>query len=163
MTPAAAGPPSGDCRSSSSAAAARAAQVACGIDEAHVRERLRKIAQHAVATRIVFLGEQANVVSKAQQVFEQFARFIVAALEREIISEPETAVSGYALVVTLIQAIPVLSWRCLSYFPVRSAAAGCSSNRVTSSLSTLRRSMSTTSKRRPALSKWSPTAGIRPT
>jgi hypothetical protein len=74
--------------------AARAAQVACGIDEAHVRERLRKIAQHAVRTRIVFLGEQANVVSKAQQVFEQFARFIVAALEREIISEPETAHSA---------------------------------------------------------------------
>jgi hypothetical protein len=40
---------------------------------------------------IVFFREQAHIVAKRQQAFEQGARFRVAVLQRVVVGEPETA------------------------------------------------------------------------
>ena len=53
---------------------ARPRQIARGVDERHVRERLRKVAQHPPSLRIVFFGEQSHVVAQRQQTLEQLFR-----------------------------------------------------------------------------------------
>ena len=42
-----------------------------GIDQRHMRQRLRKISEHAPAARIVLLGEQAHIVAQGKQPLEQ--------------------------------------------------------------------------------------------
>src|SRR3546814_1888043 len=50
-------------------------QVAGGVDQRQMRERLREIAELAPVDRVVFLGQQADVIAQAQQPFEQSAGF----------------------------------------------------------------------------------------
>ena len=56
-----------------------------------MRERLRKIAELAAGTRIVFFGEQANIVAQCEQSLEQCLRGRVPPRQRQIVGEPERA------------------------------------------------------------------------
>src|SRR3546814_10994355 len=49
-------------------------QVAGGVDQRQMRKRLREIAELAPVHRVVFLGQQADVLAQAQQPFEQSTR-----------------------------------------------------------------------------------------
>ena len=60
-------------------------------DESEVRKGLRKITQLALCLRIVLFREQADIVAKRQQPFEQRACFRVAVLQRVIVGQPEAA------------------------------------------------------------------------
>src|SRR3546814_15140880 len=66
-------------------------QVAGGVDQRQMRKRLREIAELAPVHRVVFLGQQADVIAQAQQPFEQSAGFRVPAEQDVIVGEPETA------------------------------------------------------------------------
>ena len=46
------------------------AQGSRGIDQRHVREGLREIAEHSFRTRIVFLGQQADIISQRHEPLE---------------------------------------------------------------------------------------------
>ena len=62
-----------------------------GADEREVGERLREVAELAAGDRVVFLGEQADVVAEVEQPLEQLARLVVPALQRQHLDEPERA------------------------------------------------------------------------
>ena len=49
----------------------RARQVVRGVDQRDVRERLREVADQPLASRVVLLGEQADVVAQREQPFEE--------------------------------------------------------------------------------------------
>ena len=61
------------------------------IDQRDVSEGLRKISELASKNRIVFLGQQANVVAQIQQTLEEIARLLRAAGHRIVIGEPKRA------------------------------------------------------------------------
>src|SRR5437773_12335139 len=61
------------------------------IDQAYVAERLGKIADQPFRLRIVFLGEQADVVAQAHEAFEGGLRLRRTAQERVIVRQPERA------------------------------------------------------------------------
>lgn len=54
-------------------------------------EDVRKIAELAPRPRIIFLGKQANIVTKLEQPLEHLAGFVVSAHQREVIGKPKTA------------------------------------------------------------------------
>ena len=54
-----------------------------------MRKRLGKIPQLPLRFRIVFLGEEANVVTQFEQALEQFPRFIRSPHQVETIRQPE--------------------------------------------------------------------------
>jgi hypothetical protein len=56
-----------------------------------MRECLREIAELPPRIRIVFFGEQADIVAKREQALEQGACFGVAVLQLVIIGKPEAA------------------------------------------------------------------------
>jgi hypothetical protein len=60
-----------------------ARQVVRSVDESDVRQRLREVAEHAARTRVIFLGEQADVVAQREQPLEQPSR-IFTALEQHV-------------------------------------------------------------------------------
>src|SRR5918992_499270 len=64
------------------------AQVERGVDERHVRKRLREVAEQAPRDRVVFLGEEANVVGEAEQPLEELVRLVPATLHAEVVREP---------------------------------------------------------------------------
>ena len=66
-------------------------QVARRIDERHVRQRLRKIAEHASFSRVVLLREQADVIAESDQTLEQCFRVGPASAEAKGVGEPERA------------------------------------------------------------------------
>src|SRR6185312_11407424 len=66
-------------------------QVACGVDERHVRQRLREVAEHHPVDRVVLLGEEADVVAQREEPLEQALGLAPASGERERIGEPERA------------------------------------------------------------------------
>jgi hypothetical protein len=59
------------------------------IDECDVRERLRKVADEALAQRIIFLGQQADVVPKCQQPLEESTGVSHTAHQHISVYEPE--------------------------------------------------------------------------
>src|SRR5271155_3538979 len=62
-----------------------------GIDDAHMREGLREIAEKAFPPWIVFLGEEAKVVAQGQQPLEQRDGVLMAANQREAVRQPKRA------------------------------------------------------------------------
>ena len=66
-------------------------QIVRGIDQADVRQSLRKITHLTPVSPIVFLREQPYVILQSQKRLEQFPRLIIATQYGEIVSEPETA------------------------------------------------------------------------
>ena len=66
-------------------------EIAGGVDQRDVRQRLREIAEHHAVDRIVFLGEQADVVAQPEQMGEALLRFAPAAHQRQRVGEPERA------------------------------------------------------------------------
>jgi hypothetical protein len=56
-----------------------------------VGEGLGKIAELPFGARIVFLGQQAEVVPQFQQALEEFPRFRRSTRQMETIGEPERA------------------------------------------------------------------------
>src|SRR6266567_13389 len=69
----------------------RPAQIVRRIDQRHVTEGLRKIADLPLRAEIILFGQQSDVVSERQQTLEYLARFRVASCEREIVCVPEGA------------------------------------------------------------------------
>ena len=53
------------------------------VDEREVRERLREVAELPARSRVVLLGEQADVVAEVEQPLEELARLVVLALQRQ--------------------------------------------------------------------------------
>src|ERR1700677_4706500 len=66
-------------------------QIVCRIDQADVRQRLRKVTRLPALNRIVFFGEQPYVITQLQKPLKQGPRLIVAALHGKIVSQPKTA------------------------------------------------------------------------
>src|SRR2546423_3381466 len=64
-------------------------QVVCGVDQRHVAEGLRHVAEHAAVADVVLLGEQADVVAKIKQPLVEITSFVVPVDQIEIIGEPE--------------------------------------------------------------------------
>src|SRR3954467_1099685 len=72
------------------------AEVQGGVDEGHVREGLREVAEEAARRGIVFLGEEAHIVGEAKQPLEQLAGFAGAPWQAEVVGEPEAAREEHA-------------------------------------------------------------------
>ena len=66
-------------------------QVARRIDQPDMGEGLREVTKHPVRVGIVLLREESDIIPQAEKPFEQFPRFIVPALQCQIICEPERA------------------------------------------------------------------------
>src|SRR5690349_11003464 len=66
-------------------------KIVGAVDERDVREGLRKIAQLAFETRVVFLGQQANVVAQSKQPLEETMRVFVTAHRFQTVDQPERA------------------------------------------------------------------------
>src|SRR6185437_15959314 len=60
-------------------------------DQGDMGESLREVADQALLARIVFLGQQAEVVPQRQKPFEEPSRRSSTAEQDEIIDEPEAA------------------------------------------------------------------------
>ena len=71
--------------------AMRVNQVMCRVDQGHVSEGLREVAELPSSTGIIFLGEQPYIVAKGEQILKDSARFTAAASERQIVCKPEGA------------------------------------------------------------------------
>ena len=56
-----------------------------------MRERLRKISQHAMCAGIKFLGEKTNIITKCQEPRIQYFSVTPAALQEVIVNEPKAA------------------------------------------------------------------------
>ena len=56
-----------------------------------MREALGEVSDEALPIRVVLLGEEAHVVPYGEKAIEDLARFGVAALEGEVVGEPERA------------------------------------------------------------------------
>ena len=67
------------------------AQIQCAVDQADVTVGLREISEHPSQHRVVFFGEQADVVAARQQALEYPPGFGVAALQHVIVDQPEAA------------------------------------------------------------------------
>src|SRR5690606_31351009 len=63
----------------------------CGVDERHVRQGLRIVAEHPPLARVVFLGQEAEVVAEPEQPLEERLGVLAPAQEREVVREPEGA------------------------------------------------------------------------
>ena len=61
------------------------------VDERHVAERLREVADAGGRARVVLLGQQPDIVAQRQQPLEQLARLVAAADQREVVGQPERA------------------------------------------------------------------------
>ncbi len=59
------------------------------VDQGHVREGLREVADHPSGERVVFLREQTELVAQREQALEQFDRVLLAADHVEAVDEPE--------------------------------------------------------------------------
>src|SRR5919106_3739771 len=66
-------------------------QVARGVDETDVRERLREIAEQPARARVVLLGQPADVVADSQDALENLARLGQSALQGEVVGQPQGA------------------------------------------------------------------------
>jgi hypothetical protein len=62
-----------------------------GIDQSNMRERLRKITNHALCGEIIFFGEKTDVILKGQHFFHQFLGVCVAPHESVGFRQPEGA------------------------------------------------------------------------
>ena len=60
-------------------------------------ECLRKIAEHAARTRVVFLGEQTEIILQRERALEKHARIIETLLQDVIVRQPEAAGEESAL------------------------------------------------------------------
>src|SRR5947207_7607311 len=58
-------------------------------DQRHVREGLREVAQRFTSEWVDLLGEQTDVVGKAEQPFEQRVGFVEVAGMGEAVEQPE--------------------------------------------------------------------------
>src|SRR5579875_3277401 len=56
-----------------------------------MREGLGKVADLPLELRIVFLGEEPDIVAQREQALEQLARLVHPILQRVIVGEPEAA------------------------------------------------------------------------
>src|SRR5205085_9016771 len=66
-------------------------QVVCGVDQRHVRERLREVAYLPAQARVVFLRQQPEVVAKLEQALKQLARLVRASEHHVRVGQPEAA------------------------------------------------------------------------
>ena len=62
-----------------------------GVDQGDMREGLRVVAHLPPRPRIVFFGEQTDIVAQREQPLEQYAGVVVPALQDVVVGEPETA------------------------------------------------------------------------
>ena len=67
------------------------AEVERGAEQRDVRERLRKVAHLPLETRVVFLGEQAEVIAQREEPLEEAQRIIATAEQYVVVGEPEAA------------------------------------------------------------------------
>src|ERR1700687_3185971 len=61
------------------------------IDQSQMGEGLREVAELPLLGRIVFFGEQPDVVTQRQQTLEERPRVIIATEHRIVVGEPEAA------------------------------------------------------------------------
>src|SRR4051795_1157903 len=66
-------------------------QVAGGVDQGHVAERLGEVAYQAARAGVVLLRQQAEVVAQREQPLESLHSLLVASLQRVVVGEPERA------------------------------------------------------------------------
>src|ERR1700722_13956354 len=71
--------------------ALRQRKIMRAVDEADMREGLRKIAELALAARVVLLGEQSDIVAQGEQPLEHRRPLVVLAEQGQIVDEPEAA------------------------------------------------------------------------
>src|SRR5579864_7098276 len=74
-----------------------AAQIEGGVDQGHMRESLREIAQLSPGCRIVLFGQEADIIAQREQALEDLTRLGLAPLHRHIVSEPKAASEKRAL------------------------------------------------------------------
>jgi hypothetical protein len=67
------------------------------VDQTDMAERLRKISEHAPGTRVVFLGEQTEIILQREQALEKHLRIVETPLQDVIVRQPEAASSECAL------------------------------------------------------------------
>src|SRR5438034_1287087 len=66
-------------------------EVRRGVDDRGVREGLREIAEQPPPGRIVFFGEQAEIVADRQQALEQRNRVVASPDQGKAVGQPEAA------------------------------------------------------------------------
>jgi hypothetical protein len=66
------------------------AEVVSAVNKCEVRERLRKISELTVFFGIVLFGQEADIIAQRQQVLEEGARFVHAALQGVVVNHPKT-------------------------------------------------------------------------
>ena len=71
-------------------------QVVGTVHQCHVGERLGEVAELAPRRRVIFLGQESNVVGEANQSLEEGASFVDASQQREVVHQPECARQEYA-------------------------------------------------------------------
>src|SRR3712207_708969 len=71
--------------------AERGGEVAGGVDQPDVGERLREVAELPPGERVVLLGQQADVVADRQQVLERPPGVLVPAEQGVVVGQPEGA------------------------------------------------------------------------
>ena len=72
-------------------------EITGGIDQREMRKCLREIADQALAARLVFLRQQADVIAQGQQAFEQRHRLVAAAEHQISVDQPKAAGKEEAL------------------------------------------------------------------
>jgi hypothetical protein len=70
---------------------AAAHQVARRVHERDMGQRLRHVAERAVRAKVVFLGQQADVVAQREQPLVQCHGLVAASAQRQIVGKPERA------------------------------------------------------------------------
>src|SRR5580704_1639604 len=59
------------------------------VDQGHMREGLREVADHPSGERVVFLRKETELIAQREQALEQFDRILLAADHVEAVDEPE--------------------------------------------------------------------------
>jgi hypothetical protein len=72
-------------------AGGRAGQGARSVDERHMAEGLREVADQSAGLGVVLLGEESDVVAQGQQPFEDLPGLVVPSLQGVVVGEPEGA------------------------------------------------------------------------
>ncbi len=67
------------------------AQVACGVHERNMGERLREVTHLALRDGVVLFGEQTEIVAQPEQAFEQSAGVVCPPDHSEAVRHPERA------------------------------------------------------------------------
>src|SRR4051794_22647299 len=68
-----------------------AREIQGGVDQRDMRERLREISELAFGARVIFLGEEPDIVPEREQPLEELAGVVASTHQHVVVREPEAA------------------------------------------------------------------------